>query len=225
MFKYALKPDEYISFSNRLRVLWPGQDHPDWSRTKLEIDEWIDEHGIVRTDNGVFQRKMIEDEPQSEQQDFLVEATPAELRKYAYDPYGYVPPGKVRVRRDRRHLEDDEHIVEDPGEEEDEEPVRFVLPGRHAAEQNGEKTNRTLPVNHWIDHNDAVVSDWHLRDQQERFSYPEARPVKFTLRLDEYIDEGIRLRVRSLKHLSRKLPKTARRFLRADEYEITFLRI
>ena len=111
-----------------------------------------------------------------------------------------VPDRRRKMRRDRRHLEDDEYIAVDivTGE-------KVVKTGKRAAMARGDPIVIALEEEEYIDEFEVVTTGWKRRDAEERTT--PAPPVRAVLKPDEYVDEDSRLRVRNPRE---SLPPRAR---------------
>ena len=138
-----------------------------------------------------FVRKKLDAAPQADFADVVVD----EAAPHA------VSVRHPKLRRDRRNLEDDEYIAVDAVTGQ-----KVLKTGRRAAVARGEPIILVLEEEEFVDEYENIAIGWKRRDEVERRVAP-APPVRSTLRPDEFIDSGERLRVRKPREI---LPSGAR---------------
>ena len=198
---------------------------PEGAKRTLNDDEYLDEYGVVR--RNIDKRRALDAKPKiqleegaefftaiiAEDVDFYFDRPGGGAHRLGHgdDVEGFVAEtytvvdtysgGEMRsLRRDRRWLEHYEHVVVDdslPGGDQ----RRRVQYDRRTTENKDEPVITKLALHEWVDDANIVHTNWEDRDAWERThpeGVPSGRPVKFTLKRDEYIDTERRLRVREV---------------------------
>lgn len=203
----TLKNDEYIDDGPRLRAKRRRDPLPPDARLELAPDEYIDGNGVVRANPRI--RRQLEKEPPKDFEQVEIEEESWEDEEEIVRRGWVMKKPKRRPRRDKKHVEEDEDIQVDLFKDK-----KRVRRGKRARVAKGKPvTEVTLESEEWIDEYDEVRIGWKQKDQEERLI--PARPVKATLKEDEYIDESGRLRAVKKRD---KLPPGAVQELESDEY-------